>query len=316
MSKTYNLTQPYIQNTLLQALAAAGVNVTGISGSLVPGSLIYYASGTVTTDDNAVDATVNAVIAANSLTLLQVAQQMNLATLYSQAVSKQAAAFDSFTQFNLLVEDYFAFRQLVLAKLALAPTQRMNYCASAFAWMGNIYSALQGARAAVNAAQDPATASAVTLGPTQTQNGTLVPNGAVTGNTHTSTTIDNIANTSALVPGMVVSGSGIVNFPPTTIVSVAANSITISQATTTTVTGATISYSAAITGLTTTQISTGMTVSGPGVSGSNPVVASPVTQTTMVAVMGGTFAANSGSYTFTLPAAPNVTIDGALSLPS
>jgi hypothetical protein len=64
----------------------------------------------------------------------------------------------------------------------------------------------------------------------------------------------------------------------------------------------------------TVQISVGMVVTGTGITGTTCTVAT-VPSGTSVTLSGGTLANQSGqSYTFTLPAAPNVTIQGATAI--
>lgn len=76
---------------------------------------------------------------------------------------------------------------------------------------------------------------------------TFVTAGATkTGDTHTTTTVDDIASTAGLFVGMPVSGSGIP--AGTLIASVAANSITLSAAATTTVNDVTLTFGTAKTG--------------------------------------------------------------------
>jgi hypothetical protein len=58
---------------------------------------------------------------------------------------------------------------------------------------------------------------------------------AVTGNSHSSTLIDGLANTVGLVPGTIFTGPGVQT--PTTLLTVAATSVTLSQPTTTSVAG-------------------------------------------------------------------------------
>ena len=107
------------------------------------------------------------------------------------------------------------------------------------AWTGNLFIRKQnesgtGPQMAVSAASFTTTNTSPTFLASNTHtirpDDLVVLGPVVTGNTHSNRTISDIASTSGITPGMTVTGSGIL--PGTTVASVAANSVRLSQAAT------------------------------------------------------------------------------------
>jgi hypothetical protein len=133
-----------------------------------------------------------------------------------------------------------------------------------------------------------------------------------TGNTHTSTTIDNLASMTGIVVGMFVTGSGVTAGTIVTGVNTAGSSVTISQATSTSLVGTSLTFnipaSVAPTGTVAngstsmTAVSSisgivvGMAISGTSVPSGTVVTAVSGTTVTMSQAATG---ANTGTYTFT-----------------
>lgn len=243
MSKSYSVNQPFNVTGLQSSLTAAGVNVLTINASNYDAPTGIAQSGTVVTDDNAVDATVNAVIAALP-SAIALAQQTQIATLYAQTIVIRMAAYDPQTYTDLLT--FIVFN----GANGIQPLpNRFNYVLKAFQFTGWITNAFITVSAVINAALTPADALAVQLGPTQAQAGNLATNGTLSG----------LASTA--------------------------------------------------------QISVGMTVTGPGITGNATVATVP--SGTSVTLTGGTYTVQTGqTYTFALPPAPVVTVPGALAINS
>lgn len=172
--KTYSVGQLFNTTLLQQSLTAAGVNVITINASYATIGAAFAISGTVTTDDNAIDATVNSVIAAIPTAQLAFAQQQQITALWAQETQIRAAVWDLPTWVDLLTL-YTTHSPKGINPLP----NRFAYVLQAFQWTGSVSALFVTAQQAVNAAQTVSAALAVQLGtptapPTVTIPGALI----------------------------------------------------------------------------------------------------------------------------------------------